>query len=169
LSLSQDWEDELHKFAPGLRVGVYHGAHKDKLYHQLPDLDVVLSTVGTLVWGPQLKYVHFHRLIIDECHQPHRSGTRGQHASGSTTFGTSGASLWHATQLLCDRPRQVRAADRPLWREGLRLFDENPLADRAKLVPLHKKLMIRHAAQPACTTHLHAYLRWQSSLRWPQS
>ena len=141
VSLLGQWQDEMRKFAPALRVGVYHGSHKEKLFQQLPKLDVVLSTVGQRVWGDHVKYIRFHRLIIDECHQP-----QAWYSNNITTFNTYDVQhIWGVT----GTPLSSSVMDLKhfacligQWEDGLRLADK--AKSKAELAPLLKKLMIRH-------------------------
>lgn len=68
-ALLGQWQDELKRHAPSLRVGWYYGSQKDKIYPDLAGYDVVLTTFhSSLFTGGWLQYIQFHRLIIDECH-----------------------------------------------------------------------------------------------------
>lgn len=69
-SLTHNWLNELHKFAPSLKVYSYTGIKRmktkdiDKFFHMF---DVVLTTYGTLrVDINLLKTARFHHLIMDE-------------------------------------------------------------------------------------------------------
>lgn len=69
-SLAHNWLNELHKFAPGLKVYAYAGLKRmktkdlDKFFRMF---DVVLTTYGTMrVDIDLLKTVHFHHLVLDE-------------------------------------------------------------------------------------------------------
>uniref|UniRef100_A0A7S4BGJ8 Helicase ATP-binding domain-containing protein n=1 Tax=Chrysotila carterae TaxID=13221 RepID=A0A7S4BGJ8_CHRCT len=64
------WQDELRKFAPSLRVATYFGsrAAKDAVFAKLQHLDVVLTTYATSLFGFVDMYMNFERLIIDESH-----------------------------------------------------------------------------------------------------
>ena len=47
-SVVGNWRSELHRFAPGLRTLVLHGAQRDESFAQIPHSDVVLTTYPLL-------------------------------------------------------------------------------------------------------------------------
>jgi SNF2 family DNA or RNA helicase len=72
-TLMGQWHDEIRKFAPGLRVAVYHGgtsgnvkAKMDRGALDLSAVDVLLCTWTTAMPRYLQKCVTFHRTIIDE-------------------------------------------------------------------------------------------------------
>ncbi len=66
-SLLFNWEQELTKFAPSLRVLCLQGGSRDKLYEKLSDYDVVLCSYGLLVSDiVKLKQYAFNILVLDE-------------------------------------------------------------------------------------------------------
>ena len=70
MSLIGNWEAEVAKFAPGLRIGVHHGA--DRLRGKdfdaaLGGIDVVITTYTTLTRDvEQLESVAWNRIVLDE-------------------------------------------------------------------------------------------------------
>ncbi|MDO4908232.1 MAG: DEAD/DEAH box helicase [Corynebacterium sp.] len=62
-----NWADELQKFAPDLRVGIYHGNHKDA-FDTDGDLnyDVVLTSYNTFLSNPRLMSYDWNMVIADE-------------------------------------------------------------------------------------------------------
>ena len=76
VSLVGQWEDEVSKFAPGLRVQRFYGSNKfsARAIGDWRDVDVLISTFTTSFavdnrFGRAiLDGIMFHRVIIDECH-----------------------------------------------------------------------------------------------------
>ncbi len=65
-SLLFNWEEEIRRFAPSLRVGVYHGPRRPPL-DRLMDRDVLLTTYDMLRQDIQVFCKHrFHYVILDE-------------------------------------------------------------------------------------------------------
>lgn len=66
-SLVFNWQDELEKFAPSLKVLTFHGNNRVKNSVEFDEFDVVLTTYGTLLSASHLltKY-HFHYIFLDE-------------------------------------------------------------------------------------------------------
>lgn len=87
-SLLGQWHDEFQKYAPQLKVLVYHGSSKlrrefDSGTLDVSKIDVILSTPGTLLPDWLTKIATFHRVIVDESHESckpslkvYRSGRR---------------------------------------------------------------------------------------------
>lgn len=66
-SLVFNWQDEIAKFTPHLRILDLHGTKRLKSTHYFEDFDIVLSTYGTLLSDIKyLKDVVFDTLILDE-------------------------------------------------------------------------------------------------------
>jgi hypothetical protein len=94
-ALLGQWQDELAKFAPSLRVRWYYGTTKPKIYADLMNTDVVLSTHGTTMFtdgGHHMgRYIRVHRIIIDECHGrdaiAHATSSLRERATGSESMG----------------------------------------------------------------------------------
>ncbi|KAI0039601.1 P-loop containing nucleoside triphosphate hydrolase protein [Auriscalpium vulgare] len=78
-----NWTREITKFAPGLRVVVYHGAKRGTDVDALKKQDIILATYAQVV-GQYKKYLNdedgvmlnhpffdfkFHRVILDEAHE----------------------------------------------------------------------------------------------------
>ena len=72
-TLVQQWEDEVKKFAPNLRVETFYsngnGAakRKESALRNLKDTDVLITTPH-MNFGELKKRMHFHRLVVDESH-----------------------------------------------------------------------------------------------------
>jgi SNF2 family DNA or RNA helicase len=66
-SLVFNWQAEVQKFAPSLRVHVLHGADRRHQAAQLDDADIVLTTYNTVVSDiRQLKQYYFNYVFLDE-------------------------------------------------------------------------------------------------------
>ncbi|MEM6531718.1 MAG: DEAD/DEAH box helicase [Myxococcota bacterium] len=66
-SLVGNWEREIRKFAPGLRVLVYHGSKRKRLLSEFCLADVVLTTYPLLVRDQEVFHERdFHLAILDE-------------------------------------------------------------------------------------------------------
>ena len=64
-SLIYNWENEIKKFAPKLKVGVYYGINRD--FSSLKKVDVILTTYGTIRNAIENLLEHkFDLLILDE-------------------------------------------------------------------------------------------------------
>ena len=64
-SLIYNWENEIKKFAPKLKVGVYYGVNRD--FSSLKKVDVILTTYGTIRNDIENLLEHkFDLLILDE-------------------------------------------------------------------------------------------------------
>lgn len=73
-TLVQQWEDEVKKFAPNLRVETFYsngsaGAakRKESALRNLKDTDVLITTPH-MNFGDLKRRMHFHRLVVDESH-----------------------------------------------------------------------------------------------------
>lgn len=62
-SLIYNWKDELHKFAPSLKVLIVHGAQRIETLNNIHDYDVILTTYGTL----RLDINYYEDIIFDYC------------------------------------------------------------------------------------------------------
>lgn len=66
-SLIANWEDEAARFTPQLKVLTLHGPQRHRLFAQINDADLVISTYGLLSRdSQQLLQHHWHLLILDE-------------------------------------------------------------------------------------------------------
>ncbi len=66
-SLVFNWQREAERFTPGLRVGIHFGAAREKLAPRFDDLDLVITTYGTLRRDvTKLATVYFDYIILDE-------------------------------------------------------------------------------------------------------
>lgn len=164
-SLLGQWQDELRKFAPGLRVKWYYGTNKDKdsVIAELRDVDVVLTTHGTALWhGGFARYIRFHRLIIDECHgQQALSGAahaKAVHGKVQFVWGVTGTPLNRSISDLRkmaallgqwgddeDRKRPTSLALSSFAEDNLCAAGERSATrPRAELPAVLKRIMIRH-------------------------
>lgn len=146
------WADEFERFAPSLKVLVYHGSPKQHAL-DIRDCDVVLTTHGTALRCPPS--VHFHRVIIDECHVITSRAYAPGVGAGYFCWGCTGTPC---TSSLDDLVKQARflARTRTQCAHGaghLRPSDgENAhvqrlvdaMANSDRLVEAVRTLMIRH-------------------------
>ena len=66
-SLVFNWQREAERFTPGLRVGIHFGATREKVAPRFDDLDLVITTYGTLRRDvTKLATVYFDYIILDE-------------------------------------------------------------------------------------------------------
>ena len=66
-SLLFNWESEAARFAPELRVRAHHGAGRARQAEELADVDLLLTTYGTLRQDVEfLASIPFHYAILDE-------------------------------------------------------------------------------------------------------
>ncbi|HEY9722239.1 MAG TPA: SNF2-related protein [Oscillatoriaceae cyanobacterium] len=66
-SVVYNWEQEIARFAPGLKVLVLHGADRHAHYEELPEADVVVTSYGLLQRDRAvLEEQPFHYVILDE-------------------------------------------------------------------------------------------------------
>jgi superfamily II DNA or RNA helicase len=154
-ALLGQWQDELAKFAPSLRVRWYYGTTKPKIYADLMNTDVVLSTHGTTMFtdgGHHLgKYIRVHRIIIDECHGrdaiAHATSSLRERATGSESmggfrfaWGVTGTPLSSSVKDLYQMADLIGQ-----WDGGLQLrkyHDDDSC--RSELPGVLQRLMIRH-------------------------
>lgn len=62
-----NWQAEISKFAPSLRVHTIYGADRDKHVDAFKDFDVVLSSYGTILQDVRhLKHFRFNYIFLDE-------------------------------------------------------------------------------------------------------
>jgi SNF2 family DNA or RNA helicase len=154
-ALLGQWQDELAKFAPSLRVRWYYGTTKPKIYADLMNTDVVLSTHGTTMFtdgGHHMgKYIRVHRIIIDECHGrdaiAHATSSLRERATGSESmggfrfaWGVTGTPLSSSVKDLYQMADLIGQ-----WDGGLQLrkyHDDDSC--RSELPGVLQRLMIRH-------------------------
>ncbi len=66
-SLLFNWQEEVEKFAPSLKIFTHHGISKLKAKEQFSDYDITLTTYGTLLTDIHLfKSYLFNYIILDE-------------------------------------------------------------------------------------------------------
>ena len=66
-SLVFNWIDEAQKFAPSLKVIEYVEGHRGKVFHEIGDADLVVTTYGTLRADiEKLRNIEFDVAIVDE-------------------------------------------------------------------------------------------------------
>ncbi|WP_211316410.1 SNF2-related protein [Niabella yanshanensis] len=66
-SLLFNWEDELERFAPSLKVTIHHGGDRQKQVDAFSKYDVVLTSYGIVLSDIRfLKTFHFNYLFLDE-------------------------------------------------------------------------------------------------------
>lgn len=63
-SLLGNWEAEIKRFAPGLRVLVLHGSGRDKLRSQADQVDIIVTSYGTLVRDLAFHLGREYRLVV---------------------------------------------------------------------------------------------------------
>jgi superfamily II DNA or RNA helicase len=67
LSLIHNWQEEIRKFAPSLKVIVYSGPDRYRLYHYFSYADIILSSYGIIRNDSDvLKHFDFHTIVLDE-------------------------------------------------------------------------------------------------------
>ena len=142
-ALLGQWQDELTKFAPSLRVRWYYGIQKHKIYADLQNTDVILSTHGTSLFseGDYDNFIRVHRLIIDECHGRDAIGNAVTSLRGpQCAWGVTGTPLSSSVN---DLKKMAQLLGH--WHGGLQLEQyavDNAL--RPQLADVLKQLMIRH-------------------------
>lgn len=145
---------------------------RDKLYQQLSQLDVVLSTHGSSLFNGFTQHVSFRRLIIDECHLV--SGSQWQAIKGyrvpyvwgvtGTPFSTSPTDVASMALILGQ------------WNDGLCLHSSAFIQERRgtqvtienhgdfpRFVDSLRKLMIRLARLPLHACNCMRDSRWALS------
>lgn len=66
-SLLFNWQDEISKFAPSIKVLLHYGADRPKTTTHMPDYEVVLTTYGMLLSDIKfLKNFNFNYIFLDE-------------------------------------------------------------------------------------------------------
>lgn len=68
-SLIYNWDEEIKKFAPDLKVGIIHGSNKKKdlILENIHDYNIVLTTYGTLRINLEAyNDVNFENIVLDE-------------------------------------------------------------------------------------------------------
>ncbi len=66
-SLLFNWQDEMEKFAPSLKVRLHHGADREKTVAAFSEYDVVLTSYGMLLSDIRfLKTFYFNYVFLDE-------------------------------------------------------------------------------------------------------
>lgn len=66
-SLLFNWQAEVEKFAPSIKVLTHYGANRIKNIHSFGDYEIVLTTYGTLLSDIRfLKEYHFNYIFLDE-------------------------------------------------------------------------------------------------------
>ncbi len=66
-SLIFNWQNELAKFAPSIKVFTYYGAHRLKNSKEFDQYEVILTTYGMLISDiHMLKAYHFNYIFLDE-------------------------------------------------------------------------------------------------------
>lgn len=154
-SLLVQWKDEIHKFAPGLKVLVLHGAvstadggckSDSDFFRGRTDLrqyDVLLTTL-TMKFPEKLtreRNIYFHRIIVDEQHTTSKS-IHSFKSRFLTSF--NGRFKWAVTAT----PASGSSSDLGRWARVLgqydRLFGPSHLLNTKGGVDRLKELMIRH-------------------------
>lgn len=68
-SLLYNWQQELQKFAPALQTQVYHGAKRDKKDLELPGIQIIISSYGTVRYDAEaFLSIQFGTVVLDESH-----------------------------------------------------------------------------------------------------
>lgn len=66
-SLLFNWQDEIRRFAPSIKVGLHYGADRPKTTAHMPDYEVVLTTYGMILSDIRfLKNFNFNYIFLDE-------------------------------------------------------------------------------------------------------
>ena len=66
-SLVFNWQQEINKFAPSLKVLTIYGADRSKIIKNFNDFEIILTSYGTLLSDIRwLKDYHFNYIILDE-------------------------------------------------------------------------------------------------------
>jgi superfamily II DNA or RNA helicase len=80
-SLVGNWQRELTRFAPSLKVGVYHGPDRAELRGRLAEHDVVITTYPLVARDRDaLAAVPLHLLVLDEAHAIKNDGAQAAEA-----------------------------------------------------------------------------------------
>ena len=150
VSLVGQWEDEVKKFAPGLRVQRFYGGGKftKRGIGDWRDVDVLVSTFTTpfytanrfgnaLIAGAQ-----FHRIVIDECHLA-RTSTRIHELRATHKWAVTGTPM---SKSVYDLMTQASIIDQHTAElSGLmRDASMHHRGARDKLVAALRRVIIRH-------------------------
>lgn len=68
-SLVYNWNNEIEKFAPCLKVGIIHGSNKNKdsIIENITDYDIILTTYGTIRTNSEIyENITFENIVLDE-------------------------------------------------------------------------------------------------------
>lgn len=68
-SLVYNWNNEINKFAPDLKVGIIHGSNKNKdsIIENITDFDIILTTYGTIRTNSEIyDDIIFENVVLDE-------------------------------------------------------------------------------------------------------
>ena len=129
VTLLGQWQDEIRRFAPSLRVVVYHGtAPKDKASmfkgnsRILLEADIVLATHA--VQFPT-ELLRFHRLVVDESHAATRAALKHQ---ANFKWGVTGTPMSGDVQELSNWGQVLGH-----WGTGLQLSDHAKENESAKV------------------------------------
>ncbi|MFZ6658402.1 SNF2-related protein [Undibacterium sp. TJN19] len=91
-SLMDNWASEAQRFTPDLKVLVLQGKERSKLFEQIPQADLVLSTYALLPRDEEaLRQHRYHLLILDEA----------QYIKNAQAKASQTASLLQANHRLC--------------------------------------------------------------------
>jgi superfamily II DNA or RNA helicase len=67
LSLLHNWQDEILKFAPSLKIILYSGTERFRMYHDFHYADIVLTSYGVIRNDADiLQHFNFHTIVLDE-------------------------------------------------------------------------------------------------------
>jgi hypothetical protein len=87
LSVVHNWEAEIRRFTPSLRVQVHHGATRQRDHHESePGLfgtepaDIVITTYGLIARDGALSQVHWNTLVLDEAQMVKNPNTKASRA-----------------------------------------------------------------------------------------
>lgn len=62
-----NWQQELERFAPDIKLHIVHGANRDKHTEEFDQYEIILTTYGTLISDIRfLKDYHFNYIFLDE-------------------------------------------------------------------------------------------------------
>lgn len=91
-SLMDNWASEAQRFTPDLRVLILQGKDRSKLFEQIPQVDLVLTTYALLPRDEEaLRQHRYHLLILDEA----------QYIKNAQAKASQTASLLQANHRLC--------------------------------------------------------------------
>lgn len=76
-SLIYNWQNEINKFAPGIRSVVYHGSSREEALFEHEDVQVIISTYGTIRSDEDFVLTQrFVAVILDESHTIKNPGSQ---------------------------------------------------------------------------------------------